>query len=56
MHVALTCNFSPWSRYRGGGQRATHLLASALSAEGHEVTVIFTKPPWEHVDVPSALP
>ncbi len=56
MHVALTCNFSPWSRYRGGGQRATHLLASALAAEGHEVTVIFTKPPWERVEVPGALP
>jgi glycosyltransferase involved in cell wall biosynthesis len=56
MHIALTCNFSPWSRYRGGGQRATHLLASALAEHGHDVSVIFTKPPWEQVEVPSPLP
>jgi glycosyltransferase involved in cell wall biosynthesis len=56
MHVVLTCNFSPWSRYRGGGQRSTHMLASALSALGHQVSVVYTKPPWERVHVPPALP
>jgi glycosyltransferase involved in cell wall biosynthesis len=52
MHVVLTCNFSPWSRYRGGGQRSTHQLACALAARGHRVSVLYTKAPWERVDVP----
>ncbi len=56
MRIALTCNFSPWSRYRGGGQRSTHFLASALSRRGHRVSVVFTKPPWEPVEVPPDLP
>ncbi len=54
--IVLTCNFSPWSRYSGGGQRSTHNLALALSERGHEVTVVFTKPPWEKVESPSQLP
>lgn len=55
MRVFLTVNFSPWSRYHGGGQRSTHFLACALARRGHEVTVVFTKPPWERVKLP-ALP
>jgi glycosyltransferase involved in cell wall biosynthesis len=56
MHIALTVNFSPWSRYRGGGQRSTHFLACALARRGHRVSVVFTKPPWERVAVPDDLP
>lgn len=53
MRVALTCNFSPWSAYSGGGQRSTHALATALAGAGHEVHVVFTRPPWEHFEVPA---
>jgi glycosyltransferase involved in cell wall biosynthesis len=56
MRIALTVNFSPWSRYRGGGQRSTHQLASALARRGHDVTVVFTRPPWESISIPSELP
>lgn len=51
MRVVLTVNFSPWSAYSGGGQRSTHHLAQALSALGHRVSVVYTKPPWERVPV-----
>ena len=56
MRIVLTCNYSPWSAYSGGGQRSTHDLASALAHRGHAVTVVFTKTPWEHIQPPSALP
>ncbi len=56
MKIALTVNFSPWSAYSGGGQRSTHRLASALAARGHDVTVVYTKPPWERLEVPRDLP
>ena len=56
MHVLLTANFSPWSPYSGGGQRSTHNLAQALARRGHDVEVVFTKPPWERVEVPTDLP
>lgn len=56
MRVLLTCNFSPWSPYSGGGQRSTHNLASALVRRGHRVSVLFTKAPFEHVDVPNDVP
>lgn len=56
MHLILTTNFSPWSAYSGGGQRSTHNLATALAGRGHEVEVIFTRPPWEEVEVPGDLP
>jgi glycosyltransferase involved in cell wall biosynthesis len=55
MRIVLTTNFSPWSRYCGGGQRSTHALASALSARGHDVTAVYTKPPWERVALPPDL-
>ena len=56
MHVILTANFSPWSPYSGGGQRSTHNLAQVLARRGHDVEVVFTKPPWEQVNVPTGLP
>lgn len=56
MHIALTVNYSPWSAYGGGGQRSTHSLACALGRAGHEVDVVYTRPPWERVSVPPSLP
>ena len=56
MRIILTANYSPWSAYSGGGQRSTHSLAEALAARGHDVAVVFTKPPWERVPVPDELP
>lgn len=56
MRVILTVNFSPWSPYSGGGQRSTHNLASALAELRHDVTVVYTRPPWERFEVPAALP
>ena len=56
MRCLLTVNFSPWSRYSGGGQRSTHNLARALAQRGHDVSVVYTKPPWEQVQLPAALP
>lgn len=52
MRIALTCNFSPWSPYSGGGQRSTHALATALVREGHDVSVVYTRTPWERFAVP----
>lgn len=56
MHVALTVNYSPWSAYAGGGQRSTHSLACALTRAGHEVDVVYTRPPWETISLPPSLP
>ncbi len=56
MHVALTVNFSPWSRYSGGGQRSAHQLAGALSELGHDVSVVYTKALAERVLPPGRLP
>jgi glycosyltransferase involved in cell wall biosynthesis len=53
--VVLTCNYSPWSQYSGGGQRSTHNLATALARAGRDVTVVFTRAPWEEVNAPSDL-
>lgn len=55
-HIILTTNFSAWSRYSGGGQRSTHALACALAERGHRVSVVYTKPPWERVPLPTGLP
>jgi len=56
MRIFLTCNYSPWSAYSGGGQRSTHYLGSALAGRGHDVTVVFTKTPWDLVAPPPSLP
>jgi glycosyltransferase involved in cell wall biosynthesis len=55
MQIILTSNYSPWSAYSGGGQQSTHELATALVRRGHDVTVVFTKTPWERVRPPSSL-
>jgi glycogen synthase len=56
MQIILTCNYSPWSAYSGGGQQSTHELATALVRRGHGVTVVFTKTLWERVRPLSSLP
>ena len=55
MRIILTCNFSPWSRYSGGGQKSTHKLATALAQRGHEVTVIFIKSVFEKIKLPDEI-
>jgi glycosyltransferase involved in cell wall biosynthesis len=54
--VLLTANYSPWSRYSGGGQKSTHQVACALARRGLRVGVIYTKAPWERVEAPADLP
>jgi glycosyltransferase involved in cell wall biosynthesis len=54
--VILTCNYSPWSSYRGGGQKSTHMVASALADMGKRVCVVYSKGPFERVPVPEGLP
>lgn len=56
MRVIYTIDYSPWSAYGGGAQHSTHNLAAAMSRRGHDVSVVYTKPPWEHVEVPPDLP
>ena len=56
MTIILTIDFSPWSAYSGGAQRSTHNLAKALCQRGHDVSVVYTKPPWERVACPNDLP
>ncbi len=56
MNVILTIDFSPWSAYGGGAQCSTHNLAKALCRRGHNVSVVYTKPPWEEVTLPGDLP
>lgn len=54
--VILTCNYSPWSSYRGGGQKSTHMIASSLAAQGLHVCVVYSKGIFERVVVPENLP
>ncbi len=56
MRIILTIDYSPWSAYGGGAQSSTHNLAIALCRRGHEVSVVYTKPPWENVTLPCDLP
>lgn len=56
MQVILTIDYSPWSVYSGGAQQVVHNLALVLHNRGHNVHVIYTKPPWEHIDVPEDVP
>ena len=56
MNIIMTTHYSPWSPYYGGGQHSTHNLASALAGRGHDVSVVYTKPPWETIATPSDLP
>jgi glycosyltransferase involved in cell wall biosynthesis/peptidoglycan/xylan/chitin deacetylase (PgdA/CDA1 family) len=54
--VVLTCNYSPWSAYRGGGQKSTHMLASAFARAGISVCVVYSKAAWEKMPIPAGLP
>ncbi len=56
LNVILTIDFSPWSAYSGGAQQSTHHLAKALCRRGHDVSVVYTKAPWETVSHPVDLP
>jgi glycogen(starch) synthase len=53
MRVVLTVNYSPWSAYCGGGQASVHAIGEALVRRGHDVSVVYTKPRLERVDVPA---
>ncbi|MEX0770888.1 MAG: glycosyltransferase family 4 protein [Balneolaceae bacterium] len=53
--IILTCNYSPWSLYSGGGQRSTHYLATYMAQKGHDVHVIYSKSPFESVLLPDHL-
>ncbi|MGL1902744.1 MAG: glycosyltransferase family 4 protein [Fibrobacterales bacterium] len=50
--VILTCNYSPWSNYSGGGQKSTHMVATELCNQGNSVCVVYSKGPFEKVEVP----
>ena len=47
--VIMTCNYSPWSSYSGGGQKSVHMLATAMVRQGMRVGVVYSKGPWESV-------
>lgn len=54
--VILTANYSPWSRYSGGGQKSVHMVATEMARQGLKVAVVFSKAPWEKVVPPPDLP
>lgn len=54
--VILTVNYSPWSRYSGGGQKSVHMIASEMARQGLRVAVVFSKGPFEKVSPPAGLP
>ncbi|MBL7124601.1 MAG: glycosyltransferase family 4 protein [Dehalococcoidales bacterium] len=45
MNICLTVNYSPWSRYYGGGQIVVHNLARHLSETGHKIFVVYAAYP-----------
>jgi glycosyltransferase involved in cell wall biosynthesis len=47
--VILTCNYSPWSAYCGGGQKSVHMLATAMAKQGLKVAVVYSKGKWERI-------
>lgn len=53
--IILTCNYSPWSLYSGGGQRSTHYLATYMAEKGHDVHVIYSKTPFESIPIPDHI-
>jgi glycosyltransferase involved in cell wall biosynthesis len=53
--LVLTANYSPWSRYSGGGQKSVHMIATEMAKQGLKVAVVFSKVPWETVKVPEGL-
>lgn len=52
MRIILTSNFSPWSAYRADGPHSAHQLGSALAGRGHDVTVVYTRTPFEDIEAP----
>lgn len=56
LDIILTCNYSPWSKYSGGGQKSTHMLACALLKLGHSVKVVYSKGWLEKVTIPENVP
>ncbi|MFT7313636.1 MAG: glycosyltransferase involved in cell wall biosynthesis [Paraglaciecola sp.] len=52
LRIILTCNYSPWSSYSGGGQLSTHQLATELACLGHDVHVVYTRGLLDHITVP----
>ena len=56
LDIILTCNYSPWSKYSGGGQKSTHMLACALAKLGHSVQVIYSKGLLESIKQPEDIP
>jgi glycosyltransferase involved in cell wall biosynthesis len=54
--IVLTCNYSPWSAYSGGGQKSTHMLASALGELlPGRVQVVYTQGFTERIPIPDGL-
>jgi glycosyltransferase involved in cell wall biosynthesis len=49
--VIMTCNYSPWSDYSGGGQKSVHMLATAMCRQGLRVAAVYSKSPWESIPV-----
>lgn len=47
--VILTCNYSPWSAYCGGGQKSVHMLATAMAKQGLRVAAVYSKGMWEGI-------
>lgn len=45
--VIMTCNYSPWSSYSGGGQKSVHMLATAMVKQGLRVAVVYSKSLWQ---------
>lgn len=54
--LILTANYSPWSRYSGGGQKSVHMIATEMARQGLKVAVVFSKGPFEKVRAPAGLP
>ena len=52
LRIILTCNYSPWSAYSGGGQLSTHQLATELSRLGHDVCVVYTRGLLDRITAP----
>ncbi|HSQ41248.1 MAG TPA: glycosyltransferase family 4 protein, partial [Fibrobacteraceae bacterium] len=50
--VVLTANYSPWSRYHGGLQKSVDQLALAMSHLGVRVGVVYSRTPWERIQIP----
>src|SRR3954447_6259814 len=47
--VIMTCNYSPWSGYSGGGQKSVHMLAGEMARQGLKVAAVYSKAPWEKI-------